>query len=127
MNKEIVLSLINALKTLKNIMIEHNEAIANYIDVRSMSTMNRLLSQGERFKKITEDINSLMKRALNQKDFELYLENSNRMLKDLSKREETINEQVKKAINEFQLDLKGLKEKILEFDNILNEISDSLK
>ena len=127
MNKEIVLSLINALKMLKNIMIEHNEAIANYIDVRSMSTMNRLLSQGERFKKITEDINSLMKRALNQKDFELYLENSNRMLKDLSKREEAINEQVKKAINEFQLDLKGLKEKILEFDNILNEISDSLK
>jgi len=127
MDKEPFLSLINALKTLKNIMIEHNEAIANYIDVRSMSTMNRLLSQGERFKKITEDINSLMKRALNQKDFELYLENSNRMLKDLSKREETINEQVKKAINEFQLDLKGLKEKILEFDNILNEISDSLK
>ena len=49
------------------------------------------------------------------------------MLRDLSKREESINEQVKKAINEFQLDLKGLKKKILEFDNILNEISDSLK
>ena len=67
MNKEIVLSLINALKTLKNIMIKHNEALANYIDVRSMSTMNRLLSQGERFKKITKDINSLMKLLLIKK------------------------------------------------------------
>ena len=127
MNKAKVLSLINVLKILKNIMIKHNEALTNSIDVRSLDTMNRLLFQRERFKKITDDINSLMKHALNQKDFELYSENSNRMLRDLSKREESINEQVKKAISDFQLDLKDLKKKVLEFDNILNEISDSLK
>jgi len=105
MNKEIVLSLINALKTLKNIMIKHNQTFRNYIDVRSMFTMNRILYQGERFKKITEDINSLMKKALSQKDFGSYLENSNKMLRDLLKREESINEKVETAVGDFQLSL----------------------
>ena len=127
MNKEIVLSLINALKTLKNIMIKHNQTFRNYLDVRSMFTMNRILYQGERFKKITEDINSLMKKALSQKDFGSYLENSNRMLRDLLKREESLNERVEKAIGDFQLSLKDLKDKILDFDSLLDEINNSLK
>jgi len=101
MNKEIVLSLINALKTLKNIMINHNKTFRDYLDVRSMFTMNRILYQGERFKKITEDINSLMKKALSQKDFGSYLENSNKMLRDLLKREESINEKVEKAVGDL--------------------------
>ena len=50
MDKEIALSLINALKTLKNIMIKHNKTFRDYLDVRSMFTMNRILYQGERFK-----------------------------------------------------------------------------
>jgi len=127
MNKEIVLSLINALKTLKNIMIKHNQTFRNYLDVRSMFTMNRILYQGERFKKITEDINSLMKKALSQKDFGSYLENSNKMLRDLLKREESINEKVEKAIGDFQSSLHELKDKILDFDSLLDEINNSLK
>ena len=127
MNKEIVLSLINALKTLKNIMINHNKTFRDYLDVRSMFMMNRILYQGERFKKITEDINLLMKKALRQKDFESYLENSNKMLRDLLKREEYINEQVKKAIGDFQLSLNELKDRILDFDSLLDEINNSLK
>jgi len=127
MNKEIGLSLINALKTLKNIMINHNQTFRNYLDVRSMFTMNRILYQGERFKKITEDINSLMKKALSQKDFGSYLENSNKMLRDLLKREESINERVEKAVGDFQLSLKDLKDKILDFDSLLDEINNSLK
>ena len=127
MNKEIVLSLINALKTLKNIMINHNKTFSDYLDVRSMFMMNRILYQGERFKKITEDINLLMKKALRQKDFESYLENSNKMLRDLLKREEYINEQVKKAIGDFQLSLNELKDRILDFDSLLDEINNSLK
>ena len=127
MNKEIVLSLINALKTLKNIMINYNKTFGEYLDVRSMFMMNRILYQGERFKKITEDINLLMKKALRQKDFESYLENSNKMLRDLLKREEYINEQVKKAIGDFQLSLNELKDRILDFDSLLDEINNSLK
>jgi hypothetical protein len=127
MNKEIVLSLINALKTLKNIMINHNKTLGEYLDVRSMFMMNRILYQGERLKKITEDINLLMKKALRQKDFESYLENSNKMLRDLLKREEYLNEQVKKAIGDFQLSLKELKDRILDFDSLLDEINNSLK
>ena len=127
MNKEIVLSLINALKTLKNIMINYNKTFGEYLDVRSMFMMNRILYQGERLKKITEDINLLMKKALRQKDFESYLENSNKMLRDLLKREEYINEQVKKAIGDFQLSLNELKDRILDFDSLLDEINNSLK
>lgn len=124
MNKDVVLSLIKVLKTLKNIMIKHNETFRNYLDLRSMATTNRILSQGERFKKITEDINSLMKKTLSQKEFESYIEDSKRMLGALSQREVSINEQVKTVVNEFQLNLKGFKEKIMEFDDILNEIKD---
>ncbi|GAI71546.1 unnamed protein product [marine sediment metagenome] len=127
MNKEIILSLINALKTLKNIMINHKKTFRDLQDVRSMFIMNRILYQGERFKKITEDINLLMKKALRQKDFESYLENSNKMLRDLLKREEYLNEQVKKAIGDFQLSLKELKDRILDFDSLLDEINNSLK
>ena len=127
MNKEIVLSLINALKTLKNIIINHDKPFKDYLDVRSMFMMNRILYQGERFKNITEDINLLMKKALTQKDFESYLENSNKMLRDLLKREESLNEQVKKAIGDFQLSLKELKDRILDFDSLLDEINNSLK
>ncbi len=127
MNKEIVLSLINALKTLKNIMINHNKTFRDYLDVRSMFMMNRILYQGERFKKITEDINLLMKKALRQKDFESYLENSNKMLRDLLKREESLNVQVEKAIGDFQLSLNELKDRILDFDSLLDEINNSLK
>lgn len=122
MNKDVVLSLIKVLKTLKNIMIKHNETFRNYLDLRSMATTNRILSQGERFKKITEDINSLMKKTLSQKEFESYIEDSKKMLGALSQRELSINEQVKTVVNEFQLNLEGLKEKIIEFDGILNEI-----
>ena len=92
-----------------------------------MFMMNRILYQGERFKKITEDINLLMKKALRQKDFESYLENSNKMLRDLLKSEESLNEQVEKAIGDFQLSLKELKDKILDFDSLLDEINNSLK
>ena len=134
MNKEIVLSLINVLKTLiivlktlKNIMINHNKTFRDYLDVRSMFTMNRILYQGERFKKITEDINLLMKKALRQRDFESYLENSNKMLRDLLKREESLNEKVETAVGYFQLSLKELKNKILDFDSLLDEINNSLK
>jgi hypothetical protein len=127
MNKEIVLSLINALKTLKNIMINHNKTFRDYLDVRSMFMMNRILYQGERFKKITEDINLLMKKALRQKDFESYLENSNKMLRDLLKREESLNDKVEKAIGAFQLSLNELKDRILDFDSLLDEINNSLK
>jgi len=127
MDKEIVLSLINALKTLKDIMIKHNKTFRDYLDVRSMFTMNRILYQGERFKKITEDTNSLMKEALSLKDFESYLENSNKMLRDLLKREESLNEKVEKAVGDFQLSLKDLKDKILDFDSLLDEINNSLK
>ena len=127
MNKEIVLSLINALKTLKNIMINHNKTFRDYLDVRSMFMMNRILYQGERFKKITEDINLLMKKALSQKDFESYLENSNKMLRDLLKSKESLNEKVEKAIGDFQLSLNELKDRILDFDSLLDEINNSLK
>jgi len=127
MNKEIVLSLINALKTLKNIMINHNKTFRDYLDVRSMFMMNRILYQGERFQKITEDINLLMKKALSQKDFESYLENSNKMLRDLLKSKESLNEKVEKAIGDFQLSLNELKDRILDFDSLLDEINNSLK
>jgi hypothetical protein len=127
MNKEIVLSLINALKTLKNILINHNKTFWDYVDVRSMFMMNIILYQGERLKKITEDINLLMKKALSQKDFESYLENSNKILRDLLKREEYINEQVKKAIVDFQLSHNELKDRTLDLDSLLDEISNSLK
>jgi len=50
MKKEIVLSLINALKTLKDIMFNHNKTFRGYLDVRPMFIMNRILYQGERFK-----------------------------------------------------------------------------
>ena len=125
--KEIVLSLINALKTLKNIMINHNKTFRDYLDVRSMFMMNRILYQGERFQKITEDINLLMKKALRQKDFESYLENSNKILRDLLKREESLNDKVEKAIGAFQLSLNELKDRILDFDSLLDEINNSLK
>ena len=127
MTKEIVLSLINSLKMLKNIMMNHNKTFRDYLDVRSMFVMNRILYQGERFQKITEDINLMMKKALNQKDFESYLENSNKMLRDLLKREESVNEKVEKAIGDFQSSLHELKDKILDFDSLLDEINNSLK
>ena len=47
MKKEIVLSLINALKTLKYIMINHNKTFRDYLDVRSIFMMKRILYQGE--------------------------------------------------------------------------------
>jgi len=127
MNKEIVLSLINALKTLKNIMINHNKTFRDYLDVRSMFMMNRILYQGERFKKITEDINLLMKKANRQKDFESYLENSNKMLRDLLKREESLNVQVEKAIGDFQSSLNELKNKLLDLDSLLDDLKEKLK
>lgn len=127
MGKKAVLSLINALKTLKDIIIKHNETFTNYLDIRSMSTMNRFLYQQERFDKITKDINSLMKRVVNKEDFESYLENSNRILRDLATREDSINKQVKNGIQDFQLYLKDLKDKMLEFDKNLSDIVEKLK
>ena len=64
-----------------------------------------------------------MKKALSQKDFESYLENSNKMLRDLLKREESLNEKVETAVGDFQLSLKSLKDKILDFDSLLDEIN----
>lgn len=127
MEKKAVLSLINALKTLKDIIIKHNETFRNYLDIRSMSTMNRLLYQQERFEKITKDINSLMKRVVNKEDFESCLESSNKILNELSIKETSVNEQVKNGIDDFQSDLKDLKEKMVEFEDNLNKIIDSLK
>ncbi|KKK46077.1 hypothetical protein LCGC14_0563630 [marine sediment metagenome] len=127
MNKETVLSLINALKTLKDIMINHNKTFRDYLDVRSMFMMNRILYQGERFQKITEDINLLMEKALSQKDLKSYLEYTNKILRDLLKREESLNAQVENAIGDFQSSLNELKNKILDFDSLLDEINNSLK
>ena len=127
MEKEIVLSLINALKTLKNIMINHNKTFRDYLDVRSMFMMNRILYQGERFKKITQDINSLMKKSLSQQDFELYLETSNKIQGDLLKREESLNKQVEKAIKDFQLNLVNLKDKLLDIDSLLDDLKEKLE
>ena len=64
-----------------------------------------------------------MKKALSQKDFESYLENSNKMLRDLLKREESLNAKVETAVGDFQLSLKDLKDKILDFDSLLDEIN----
>ncbi len=127
MNKEIVLSLINALKTLKDIMINHNKTFRSYLEVRSIFMMNRILYQGERFKKITKNINLLMEKALSQKDFESYLENSNKILGDLLKKEESLNVQVEKVIGDFQSSLNEFKNKLLDFDSLLDEINNSLK
>jgi len=69
----------------------------------------------------------LMKKALSQKDFGSYLENSNKMLRDLLKREESINERVEKAVGDFQLSLEDLKDKLLYFESLLDEINNSLK
>ena len=66
MNKEIIFSLINALKTLKDIMINHNKTFRSYLDARSIFMMNRILYQGERFKKITENINLLMEKVFKE-------------------------------------------------------------
>ena len=66
MNKEIIFSLINALKTLKDIMINHNKTFRSYLDVRSIFMINRILYQGERFKKITENINLLMEKVFKE-------------------------------------------------------------
>jgi len=68
-----------------------------------------------------------MKKALRQKDFESYLENSNKMLRDLLKREESLNDKVEKAIGAFQLSLNELKDRIVDFDSLLDEINNSLK
>jgi len=127
MDKEIVLSLINAVKSQKNIMIKHNETFRNYLDVRSLFMMNRILYQGERFKKITQDINSLMKKSLSQQDFELYLETSNKIQGDLLKREESLNKQVEKAIKDFQLNLVNLKDKLLDIDSLLDDLKEKLE
>ncbi len=68
-----------------------------------------------------------MKKAISQKDFGIYLENSNRMLRDLLKSKESLNEKVEKAIGDFQLSLNELKDRILDFDSLLDEINNSLK
>ena len=49
------------------------------------------------------------------------------MLRDLLKREESLNEKVEKAIGDFQSSLNELKDKILDFDSLLDEINNSLK
>jgi len=89
--------------------------------------MNKILYQGEKFNKLTEDIKFLMERSLNQKNFDLYVKNSEKMIKNILKREEVLNEQVEKAISDFQLGLEDLKERLNEFDYLLDEINNSFE
>ncbi|MFX1574962.1 MAG: hypothetical protein ACFFB0_19670 [Promethearchaeota archaeon] len=127
MSKEFLLFLVTTLKMLKTIIIQHGETIRNYLDVRAMSTMNRILCQEERFKQISKDMTKLMKRIISNEEFILYLENSKKLSDKLSLTKDSINTQVESAIADFQIHFKDLNEKMEEMDNTLNSIIQSLK
>ncbi|MFW9828245.1 MAG: hypothetical protein ACFFEY_11660 [Candidatus Thorarchaeota archaeon] len=126
-DRNIIISLIKTLKMLKKIIIEHSETFRNYLDIRAMSIMNRILYQEERFKKISNDIKFLMERIISNAEFELYLETYKKMSNDLSITEDSINTQVENAIADFQLYFKDFKEKMTEIDHTLNMVIESLK
>lgn len=127
MDKEIVLSVINALKTLKDIFFRQNELILQSLILQNDIEMKRLIYQHKRFKKITNDIDFLMEKVLFQDEFEKYLSKSNRIIRRLLKEEKKNNELVKKIYEESLLMHKDLQEKLLDFDYILDEIVNSLK
>lgn len=127
MNKEIILDLINALKTLKNIFFRQNELMLKDSMLKSEIEMKRLIYQHKRFKKITNDINSLMNKLLARDEFEKYLRKSNKIFKRLLIEEKKNTTLVKKANEESLLMIRELQEKLMDFDYILDEIKDSLE
>ncbi len=127
MDIKIILALINGLKTLRNIIIKYNEAVKEYEDIRSISIMNRLVYQQERFDKITKDIKLLMKRVVTKEEFKLYLLDFKKMSNELSMKEKSLNKQAENTIIDIHLHLKDLNKKMVEFEVNLNKLSDSLK
>ncbi len=127
MDKETIVALINALKTLEDISRRRNESmIANLM---MQNDINLMLSNymNKMFSKIIKDLSPLKEKTLNPRDFKKYSVELDKLLKGLEDKTNGISAKIERSVSEFQLSKNDLQEKISEFNFILDEIRDSLK
>ncbi|KKM89148.1 hypothetical protein LCGC14_1251580 [marine sediment metagenome] len=127
LDKERVLSLTNALRTLKEISLKQNDLILRYLYTEIGIKQKKVEHHENRFKKITKDINFLMEESLDKIKFSEYLINSDKENKKILSENKEIIKLMELRGNEFELENKDLKEKLIEFDYILKEIEDHLE
>lgn len=127
MNKEVISSIINALKTLEDISRRRNDSMIKYYMMQN--DINRILVNymNEMFSKINNDLKTLMKKVLEQKGFENYSVNLDHILEGIFEKTKDINVKIERSATEFQLSNKDLQDRIMDFDFILKEIESKLK
>ncbi len=127
MDKETIVALINALKTLEDISRRRNESmIANLMMQNDINLMLTNYTNGM-FSKIIKDLSTLKEKTLNPRDFKNYSVELDKLLKGLEDKTKGISAKIERSVSEFQLSKNDLQEKISEFNFILDEIRDSLK
>ncbi len=125
MNKSLSMDLINALKTLKDIFLRYIEMISNTQKVSEEMSGRNVTYQQNVFKKVFKDINFLMEKTLKQEELMLYRANTQKKLEELL--EPDLTPKVKKAYEEFQLMLQGLRDKLMDFEYILENLESRLE
>ncbi len=101
--------------------------MAEHFDFHFKAEESNINYYSKRLIKINKDINELMKINLEQKKFELYLENSNKEFKQIAEELKQFNNKHKVESEDFKLSYKDLYDKLNEFDFILNGIKDTLE
>lgn len=112
MNRETILSLINALRTLNEITSQKDEMMRNHLFLLSNLIEEWILSHHRILTKIVSEIS---------------LKDTSEVIKKLAQDGLEIEKKVHNNIEEFQLSQKDLREREIEFDYILKEIENELK
>lgn len=127
MDKEIILSLNNALKTLKDIFVRQDELILTQLMTFYEMEKQRAEIFHNRLAKITNEIGTLMKNTFSKDEYISHLIESNKLFKEILEKEQNLTNQIESVNKDLQLKSKDLKDKIIDFDYILDEIAEKLK
>ncbi|MBA7520594.1 hypothetical protein ES705_12690 [subsurface metagenome] len=80
-----------------------------------------------RLAKITNEIGTLMKNTFSKDEYISHMTESNKLFKEILEKEQNLTNQIESVNKELQLKSKDLKDKIIDFDYILDEIAEKLK
>ncbi|MFW9969597.1 MAG: hypothetical protein ACFFDF_05300 [Candidatus Odinarchaeota archaeon] len=126
MDKNSIVNLINALKILKEINLQQFGIITNFLTLGFNLTKEWLEFQRKIVKKLTNNVEELMKSVSNKSILDENFNKSEGDLKQLLKKNLEIDIKVQQILKEFQLNENDLSQKLLEFDYIVDQIKGSL-
>jgi predicted Ser/Thr protein kinase len=127
MDKEIILELINALKTLEDISRRRNYSMMSNFEVQYDINEMLIMYTNEIFSIIGRDLIKLMEKVLNQKDFEKYSGDLIKLINETTEKTKDTGAKIKQSTLESKLSNIDLQGRISEFNFLLDEINDSLE